>query len=522
MSNRAVRYGAAVGLTIVAVVLALVLQNKLAVPDGLIYAGMVAACARFLGTGPSLLASALAVIAIDITMLPPIGSVEFTHPEELAYLAVFIILVLVISGATHSLRIATSRAESLTSRTTRLLDVTTALAEAELPRDVARVVITHGLDVVEATVGLVGIASGGEFQVLDWRPSPASPNAAMPHIDMSGDGPLATAMRSRRAVWIESRERLHEQFPKAAERMRADGATAFMAIPLLHGDSLVGALMLGFASPQAFGATSHAFSYLLAQSVASALARARTFELERDGRQEAETLARTREEVLGVVAHDLRNPLGVAGSVMQMLEFDLPADQREALLATGTRAVKQMGRLIGDLLDVMRFEAGRLALETEEVTVSSVLTHAEENIRHAAAEGGIVLTVEEPETSLRIRADRGRLAQVFANLLGNAVKFTPRGGRVTLRARRDGNEVVFEVSDTGPGVSPENQTHLFDRFWQARRTDRRGVGLGLAISKGIVEAHGGRIWVISKQGHGSRFFFAIPATDGSTSAARAS
>jgi len=101
--------------------------------------------------------------------------------------------------------------------------------------------------------------------------------------------------------------------------------------------------------------------------------------------------------------------------------------------------------------------------------------------------------------------------QVLGNLLGNAIKFTPPGGNVSLRAWRDGSDAVFEVADDGPGISPADQVHLFDKYWQARTTDRRGVGLGLAISKGIVEAHGGRLWVESEPGMGSRFCFTIPA-----------
>jgi signal transduction histidine kinase len=282
-------------------------------------------------------------------------------------------------------------------------------------------------------------------------------------------------------------------------------------------------MMLGFASHTAFGANDHTFSHLLAQSVASALARACAFERERDSRHVAESLARVREEVLGVVAHDLRNPLGVAGSVLQMLaEFDLPAQQRETLLASGTRAIKQMNRLIGDLLDVMRMEAGRLVLELEDVTAASALAYAEESARHLAADKHVTLSIDETDPSLRLRADRGRLAQVLGNLVSNAIKFTPAGGRVTLRARRDGSEVIFEVADTGAGVSPENQSHLFDRFWQARGSDRRGVGLGLAIVRGIVDAHGGRVWVLSTVGHGSRFFVALPMSPTVESSARAS
>jgi signal transduction histidine kinase len=172
-----------------------------------------------------------------------------------------------------------------------------------------------------------------------------------------------------------------------------------------------------------------------------------------------------------------------------------------------------MNRLIGDLLDVMRMEAGRLTLEVEELTVAGILTQAEESARHLAAERHIELTVSPPDPSLRLRGDRGRLAQVFGNLLGNAIKFTPERGKVSLRAWREGAEIVFEVTDTGPGVSPEHLSHLFDRFWQANRADRRGVGLGLPIVRGIVDAHSGRLWVESQPGAGSHFFVALPALD---------
>jgi len=522
-SDQLARYFGAVGLTVLAAFVALLLQRLLGVPDGLVFAASVALAARFFGTGPGLLASGLSIVAIDFTMLEPIGTVEFTHPEELAYLSVFLVLSLVISGATHSLSQARAHAVSLASRTTQLLDVTTALAEAELPRDVARVVMTQGLPVVEACVGLVGSVQNDEFRVLDWRPSPAVSDQALPQIELHGDGPVAEAIRRRRSVWLASREELRTRFPEASKRLRADDAEAFMALPLVHGDVVVGGMMLGFASRTAFGATDHTFPHLLAQSVASALARACAFERERDSRHVAESLARVREEVLGVVAHDLRNPLGVAGSVLQMLaEFEMPVKQRETLLATGTRAIKQMNRLIGDLLDVMRMEAGRLVLELEDVTAASALAAAEEGARHLAADKHVALTVDETDTSLRLRADRGRLGQVLGNLVSNAIKFTPAGGRVTLRARRDGNEVIFEVADTGAGVSPENQSHLFDRFWQARGSDRRGVGLGLAIVRGIVEAHGGRVWVLSTVGHGSRFFVALPVAPAVESSARAS
>ena len=512
LANNLERYGAAAGLTLVGLAVALLFERVRGVPDAMVFAVTIAITARFFGIGPSLFGSALSIIAIDLTMLPPLGHIELTHPEELTYLGVFVVLSLVISGTTHSLRVAQTGAEQIASRATRLLDVTTALAEAELPSDVARVMISQGLEVAEAVSGMIGVVIGDELHVIERRASRRGAGEALPTIALDADTPIAEALRSRAPVWLESRERFRELFPSAHDRLPLDAeATAFLAMPLIHGDELVGGLVLGFRAASAFGATDRTFAQLLAQSAGSALARARIFERERDGRREAEMMARARQDVLGVVAHDLRNPLGVVSSAVQMLaELDLAPREREKLLGAGKRAVIQMNRLIGDLLDVMRIDAGRLSLEMEDLSVSTVISLAEENVRYVASGRDIVVDVEHGGEPLSVRGDRGRLVQVLGNLLGNAIKFSPVGGRVCLSARRDGESAVFEIADHGPGISQADQQHLFDRYWQARSSDRRGVGLGLAIAKGIVEAHGGRLWVESEVGRGSRFCFAIP------------
>lgn len=510
--SHAVGYAGAVAFTALGYLVARFFERIGGVPDAMVFAASIALTARFFGIGPSLFASALSIAAIDYTILAPLGKLEFNHPEETADLIVFVVLSLVISGTTHSLRVARAKSEQLASRATRLLDVTTRLAEAELPADVARVMIGPGLEVAEAVSGMIGIVSGNELRVIERRTTRRT-STLTPTLSLDADTPLAEAMRRREPVWVESREDFRRQFPSAYERLLTDTeASAFLAMPLIHGDELVGGLVLGFRASSAFGATDQAFARLLAQSAGSALARACMLERERDGRLEAETMARARQEVLGVVAHDLRNPLGVVSSTVQMLaELDLPAPERNRLLGAGRRAVTQMNRLIGDLLDVMRIDTGRLMLEIEDLPVASVLAHAEENVQHLADERNIRLTVEPTDPGLRAYIDRNRLLQVLGNLLGNAVKFTQPGGNVSLHSWRDGGNAMFEVADDGPGIPLGDQSHLFDKYWQARSSDRRGVGLGLAISKGIVEAHGGRLWVESEPGVGSRFYFLIPA-----------
>jgi signal transduction histidine kinase len=173
-----------------------------------------------------------------------------------------------------------------------------------------------------------------------------------------------------------------------------------------------------------------------------------------------------------------------------------------------------MNRMIGDLLDVARIEAGRLVVEQEPVLVSDLLAQTTESWQSIAAQHSLTLDVGAAPENLLVFADRARVFQVLDNLVGNAMKFSAAGGRIEVRVSPPTDaspaEVAFTVSDTGPGITPEVMKGLFERFWQARATDRRGIGLGLAICKGIVEAHGGRIWADSQVGRGTRFTFTLP------------
>lgn len=228
----------------------------------------------------------------------------------------------------------------------------------------------------------------------------------------------------------------------------------------------------------------------------------------------AQAAAQAREDVLGVVAHDLRNPLNVVSMTTQLfLDMEPSPDHRTRLLGAMERAAGQMNRLITDLLEVVRLESGRVGLHLHEVEVADILVRAKELCEYAAAEHGVSLEVLSVDHDLHVHADMERVLQVMGNLAGNAVKFAGRGGRVTLGAVAAGHHVVFSVTDTGPGIAPEEIERLFDRFWQAR-TDRRGVGLGLTIARGLVEAHGGRIWVDSRVGEGSTFSFTLPEASG--------
>jgi signal transduction histidine kinase len=285
----------------------------------------------------------------------------------------------------------------------------------------------------------------------------------------------------------------------------------YLATPLVHNGETVGALALHFKDPCAVGAADRTFTLLLAQAAATALHRARGYDAERTKRQSAELLAHAREEVLGVVAHDLRNPLNLILMTGELLlGEDLSPERRKDMLKIGMRAAREMNRLIDDLLDTVRLQAGKLSLAVEEVSVGSIIKQAEETFRPLAERRHVNLDVAGQD-GISVRADPTRVSQIVGNLIGNAIKFTPEKGTIKLRATPEDKQVVFQVADDGPGIPPEGMSHLFDNFWQARKDDRRGVGLGLAIVKELVEAHGGKIWVESKVDHGSTFSFSLPA-----------
>lgn len=239
----------------------------------------------------------------------------------------------------------------------------------------------------------------------------------------------------------------------------------------------------------------------------------RSYNDERERRRTAELMAQAREEVLAVVAHDLRNPLSIiVSSADLLLQERLDRIKKRQLLSVMLRSARQMNRLIADLLDTVRLQAGKFTLEVEEVPVKTIFTQTEEAFRPLAANRSIELVAVPPTDDVAVRADPFRVSQIIGNLIANALKFTPERGTVTLRASPNGHNVAFHVTDTGPGIEPGDVEHLFDNFWQARN-DHRGVGLGLPIAKGMVEAHGGMIWCETQPGQGATFSFTLPRAD---------
>ncbi len=294
------------------------------------------------------------------------------------------------------------------------------------------------------------------------------------------------------------------------QTLRRAEARSAVVIPLVAPGSVLGAITLLYSNrSRMHGPDDLRVACAFAQRAALAVDNARLY-------RAAQRAIQARNEVLGVVAHDLRNPL----SLIQMEAVSLQRDKTHPERPSRepgeviTRAATHMNRLIEDLLDVSAIDAGGLTIAQSRVSAAHVAIEAVDAQRRLRSAESLELRLELADNLPEISADRDRLLQVFENLIGNAIKFTPPGGSITVGAVPRDAHVQFCVKDSGSGIALEDRAHLFDRFWQRHPTRHGGAGLGLPIVKGIVEAHGGDVWIDSAPGRGTKVFFTIPAAHG--------
>lgn len=216
------------------------------------------------------------------------------------------------------------------------------------------------------------------------------------------------------------------------------------------------------------------------------------------------------------MAHDLKNPLNtlyVANQLLlKMISGEDPAFKKHRdLLEKSFKAANQMKKLISDLLDSSRIEAGKLELNFAKCDPKQVLKESIELYEAPAIAKGINLSLKMPPDLPFIEADYERLMQIVSNILGNAIKYTPKEGRIEITAIEEYGTILFSISDTGPGITEEDQKHLFEVYWQSRRNKANfSTGLGLNIARDFIIAHDGKIWLESKPGKGTTFYFTIP------------
>jgi signal transduction histidine kinase len=237
------------------------------------------------------------------------------------------------------------------------------------------------------------------------------------------------------------------------------------------------------------------------------------FKREQEAVRSAEKAITARDELMGIVAHDLRNPLAVITLKASMMRRSADSDRAREQAHAMERVARRMESLISTMLDVSMLEAGRFTVDVARCSLSELLRETADSFGPLAAAKEVRFEQTAREPGLALLIDRERVLQVLSNLIENALKFTPPGGEVTLSVEREGSMARFAVVDTGRGIARQNLVQIFDRFW-TRASGSKGTGLGLFIAKGIVEAHGGRIWADSEPGRGATVFFTLPLTSG--------
>jgi PAS domain S-box-containing protein len=292
---------------------------------------------------------------------------------------------------------------------------------------------------------------------------------------------------------------------KCGEIVASLGIRSLTSLPLAARGRLVGVITLISTDE---GRTLDSDHVSVAESVSRLLA----LSIDNAGLyQTAQRATVARDEILGAVSHDLRNPLAAISLCARALSGETPGQNRREIIGAIVESAGMMNRMIEDLLDVATIDSGHFRVDPSPQAVEPLFERVIEMTSGAANERHVEVHCALPPALPRVNVDPTRFVQVLANLVGNAVKFTDPGGRVTVSAKPNADHAVISVRDTGIGIPEAHLPHLFDRHWHSRRTARTaGTGLGLAIARGIVHAHGGRIWVDSTEGVGSTFSFTVP------------
>jgi GAF domain-containing protein len=334
-----------------------------------------------------------------------------------------------------------------------------------------------------------------------------------------GEGAVGRAAAAREPVQApdirEAQFRVQYRLPRLRKAIERSGQRALLAVPLLREDRILGGLVLQRKTPGKFSPEVVALMRTLASQSAVAIQNARLFQEIEDKSRQLQIASKHKSQFLANMSHELRTPLnailGYTELIVDNVYGEVPEKIREVL-----ERIEKSGRhllgLINDVLDLSKMEAGQLSLSLADYSMKEVVQTVYSSVESLAAEKQLVLKVDLPPDLPVGRGDERRISQVLLNLLGNAIKFTEEG-EVRLQVTSSDGAFLLSVSDTGPGISKEDQSTIFEEFQQADPSSTKtkgGTGLGLSIARRIVELHGGRIWVASSLGQGSTFSFALP------------
>jgi signal transduction histidine kinase len=384
------------------------------------------------------------------------------------------------------------------------VDIAGAITSSDDPLRILQLIADEARTVVGARYAAVGCGTDPNRPFEPWISSgmPGDIITALGRAPRP-DGLLGAVVRGSRSIRLPdvTRHALFRGLPKEHPPLGS-----FIGVPIVREGRNVANLFLAREPGQpAFGPQDERAADLLGGFVAVAIENAALYD-------RALAARRAREDLLATVSHDLKNPLNAIKLSTRTLVRHVDSEKAKDSVARIDRAADRMSRLIGDLLDAAKIEAGVLTAVPQPEDATALIESAIELFRVIAAEKDIRLVAAPTPAPGFVSCERSLILRVLANLIGNAIKFSPDGSSISIgaEAEAEAGDVLFSVSDAGPGIPAEHVAHAFERYWQQQGADRRGSGLGLYIAKGIVDAHGGRIWIESVLGHGTTVRFTLP------------
>ena len=407
---------------------------------------------------------------------------------------------------------------ALVDRMARLQAVAAGLVRSLTVQDVVETVVREGIQALNAVNGMVHLVSPDG----QWLESPfalgASPETVRNYQRIPVDAPVpqAQTFRERRRIIIGSKSAARALFPAITEASRISIAQAWLALPILSGDSAIGSIVFGFGEHHPITEEDEALGTALSQQCAVALERARLFEAERSARARADEANRAKMDFLAVMSHELRTPLNAIGGYAQLLEMGIhgPAnEQQQEVITRIQRSQQHLLRLINDVLSFAKIDAGRVEMTLRDVRVHELMLGLEPMIIPLMTQRGLDYQYEPIDQSVTMYVDADKTQQIMLNLLSNAAKFTPLGGTIRVEAAVRDETVEITVSDTGRGIPADKLEKIFEPFVQldgGKTRSHEGTGLGLAISRDLARAMEGDIEVESELGKGSMFVLRLP------------
>jgi PAS domain S-box-containing protein len=423
-------------------------------------------------------------------------------------------MVIVLRDATAE-REEAGRLREEAETTSRLQQFTSAFARARSLDEVGTIMTERVGSAIGARAGVV-VLTIPDSETLELLATHGYEPGSIDHflpLSVTSPFPLCSAIRNRRGAYLSSVSTMSAEFPTLVPVWQQFGSQAIVAIPLDVDGRVLGSAGWSFAEPRRFDQEDQEFLTAIAGQCALAIDRIRLLESERRAREEAETANRVRDEFLAVLSHELRTPITAIRGWVEVLQTETdPTLIKEGLDAIA-RSSRAQTALADELLDIARAISGKLELDLAPLDGGEVVRSVAALLGPKAAEKQITVKVDAAE-QVPIMADESRLQQIIWNLLMNAIKFTDPGGSITMSARRDGDGAAIAVCDTGRGIEQSFLPHVFDRFTQASTSSEHGLGLGLAVVRHLVQAHGGRIEAASDgEGKGATFNVYLPCLE---------